>query len=216
MVSISGSMLSLHRGMCAREGAGVDSARRIHGSRVPGLFFCGDPNHEVRDKQQSRRRFVRQACCCLSWLPIRSSTLRGRCPSALANVVAYRQVTHPGWPSRLLDVVRSCFDWREPGIVAVGTFAGPATTAIASSAAASVASQSPGGVNTSILASVSAVFFWRNLGPGARQNCTARAEALAPIKMSFTPASASALRCPARYDTAFLPDALFLVHGPAA
>ena len=70
--------------------------------------------------------------------------LRGRCSSALAHVVTYRQVTPPCWPSRLLDVARYCgsllrFEGNTPG----------------------GASQSPTMANTSIPAPVLAVFSGR-------------------------------------------------------
>ena len=44
---------------------------------------------------------------------------------------------------------------------------------------------------------------WENLGPGARQKCRARTEAIAPIRLSLTLASASAVRCAARCEARF-------------
>ena len=57
------------------------------------------------------------ACCSLSWLRIRSSTLRGRCSSPLSNVVT-NKVTPACWPSRLpdwYDLVLCCSDLEELG-----------------------------------------------------------------------------------------------------
>ena len=88
------------------------------------------------------------------------------------------------------------------GDVALETVAGPTSvlkaTAVASSAAASVASQSPGWANTSNLAPVPV--FLEESGTSARQKCRASTEAIAPIRLSFTLASAGAVFCGHRGD----------------
>ena len=55
------------------------------------------------------------ACCILSWLHTvvdlaraRSDRLRLRANVVTCAVTIHRQVTSPGWPSRLVGVVRSC------------------------------------------------------------------------------------------------------------
>ena len=88
--------------------------------------------------------------------------------------------------------------------VALETVAGPTSvmqsTAIASSAAASVASQSPDLSQHVESGTSSGVLLWRNLGTSARQKCRASTEAIATIILSFTLASASAVSCGHRGD----------------
>ena len=67
------------------------------------------------------------------------------------------------------------------------------STAVASSAAASVASQSPGLSQHVESGTSSGVLLWRNLVTSARQKCRASTEAVAPMKLSFTLASAGSV-----------------------
>ena len=71
------------------------------------------------------------------------------------------------------------------------------------------------------------VFYWSNLGQAFVRKCRVRAEAIAPIKLSFTSAFPTAVRCTAcceaRFATAFFPpgvqmstDVRGLRHGRAA
>ena len=88
--------------------------------------------------------------------------------------------------------------------VAFETLAGPTSvlqsTVVASSAEASVASQ-PASLGQHVESGTSSgVVLWRNLGTSARQKCRASTEAIAPIKLSFTLASAGAVSCGHRGD----------------
>ena len=139
------------------------------------------------------------ARCCALLLedgprrPRTQQTLRCQCCALL------RGASGPGEATRVADTgVRGL----ELGDVGVQTVAGPTSvleaTAIASSAAASVTNQSPGWANTSNLAPVPV--FLEESGTSARQKCRASTEAIAPIKLSFTLASASAVSCGHRSD----------------
>ena len=102
-----------------------------------------------------------------------------------------RAVSGPGEATR---VAGSGVRGVELGDVGLQTFAGPTSvlqsTAIASSAAASVASQSPGWANTSNLAPVLVFFVVEESGTSAGQKCRANTEAIAPINLLFTLAGA--------------------------